>query len=88
MPELKLTWLKEHPHRTIWASVNLIWLSEPMTLTRHTKSIRKWGAFALKITKWEFISSKTPTVIGLKFYLKFHNNKTESESITLGYLIV
>ena len=50
--------------------------------------MRKWDAFALKTPKWEFISSKTTTAIGFKFYREFHNNKTESESITLGYLIV
>lgn len=32
------------------------------------KSTRKWNAFALKITKWEFISQRIPTAIGLKFY--------------------
>ena len=52
----------------IWANANSIWLSKPTTLTRHTKSTRKWDASALKITKWGFISSKTPTAIGLKFY--------------------
>lgn len=72
----------------IWVSVNFIWHSEPTILTRHTKSTKEWVAFALKITKWEFISLKIPTDIGLKFYRKFHNNKTESESITLGYLFV
>ena len=39
----------------------------------------KWAASALKITKWEFILLKTPTAIGLKFYRKYHNNKTESD---------
>lgn len=52
----------------IWANANSIWLSKPTILTRHTKSMRKWNASALKIPKWEFILSKTPTDIGLKFY--------------------
>ena len=52
----------------IWANANSIWLSKPTTLMRHTKSTKKWVAFALKIPKWEFILSKTPTAIGLKFY--------------------
>ena len=44
--------------------------SVPTILTRHTKSTRKWDAFALKITKWAFISLKIPTAIGSKFHRK------------------
>ena len=37
--------------------------------------MRKWNASALKIPKWEFILSKTPTAIGLNFYRKNLKNQ-------------
>ena len=66
--ELELTWLKDHPQPYNLGECEFHLAFKAMTLRKLTKSMRKWDASALKILKWEFISSKILTDIGLKFY--------------------
>ena len=88
MPELKLTWLKEHPQSYDLGECEFHLAFRADDFDEAHKKHEEMGCICFENHEMGIISSKTPTAIGLKFYREFHNNKTESESITLGYLIV
>ena len=65
---LELTWLRDHPQKYDLGSASSIWPCGRTTMRRPTSGTPRWGASALRIRRWGFTSSRTPTVTGLRSF--------------------
>ena len=66
---LELTWLRDHTEAYELGETKVICVCVlKATTMRYVNSIRKWVAFALRTKQWDFISSTTRMITGLKYF--------------------
>ncbi len=78
MPEIKLTWLKEHPQSYDLGGCEFYLAFRADNFDEAHKKHEEIGCICFENHEMGIHFIEAPTDIDLKFYHEFHNNKTES----------